>query len=115
MIQSVNAFDVFVFPSGARHYRCQVSAKNIPTEAQCYPVGCPEYRAEIVVMRAQAKKWLDDHAMTDEERVKCIKHSVDFDVCYSESVTRNSKTRSIKQQSYLQGEGTGRIVHKLGD
>lgn len=116
-IQSISAFDVFVFPSGHRCYRIHCNS-SAPLEAQVYPVGHPLYKTEVLEMRAQAKHWHDDHRMTEAETEAMLrrhKHMVDFDVCYSEPVARSGRQGAVKQASYLQGQGTGRLVHKLGE
>src|ERR1700756_5135382 len=51
----INAWDVFVFPSGFRCYR--TNGYDIPAEAQLFPVGHPNYRDEVEEMRKQVRDY----------------------------------------------------------
>lgn len=114
MIQPVNAWDVFVFPSGHICYRVNTRGRGTPLEAQCYPVGDPLYKQHVMEMRRQAKLWHDDHRMTPQEEATMTrrhKHMIDFDVCYTEPLMNRNRNKAEPAATMVE---SGVTRHRLG-
>ena len=85
----LNAWDLFVFPSGYRCYR--VNGYAIPQEAQVFPVLHPNYRDEVAEMRKQVREhWKESERLPSAEELRRRQERYAFDInrCHCPQSTR---------------------------